>query len=305
MTDNNLQVISTGSDLQASRQSILNLHNFEQVWKFAQTVADTQLVPKHFHKDPAAILVAIEFGVELGVPPMQALQNIAVINGKPSIWGDLGMALIQSAPDLAKFESHWDADKKEATFTIGRQLRTGGMVEETGVFSMQDARVAGLATRDTYKNYPDQMCMWRAFWRAARRTYSDRLRGLVGAEEARDMHPEDFKRADVREISDGAAELNEALGKSVEKPEPKPEPESVVEAEPTKGKAKKVEPAPRGYLAECKAHLDMMNVEPDCWLGVAAEHITVPEKAEALEDLSEDSLELLEAALRRQMEGVS
>src|ERR1051325_7073679 len=72
----------------------LRPRNFEEAYRFANIMAESDLVPKDFQKKPANVLVAVQLGMELGVSPMQALQNIAVINGRPCIWGDLLPAII-------------------------------------------------------------------------------------------------------------------------------------------------------------------------------------------------------------------
>ena len=61
-------------------------------------MAKSELVPKAFRNKPEDVLVAIQLGTEIGFAPMQALQSIAVINGRPSVWGDGFLALIMASP---------------------------------------------------------------------------------------------------------------------------------------------------------------------------------------------------------------
>src|SRR6187549_3581301 len=75
-------------------ESGLQLRTFSDLWDFAQCVARSGLAPKSLTK-PEQILIALQWGAELGVGPMQALANIAVINGRPAIWGDLVIALVR------------------------------------------------------------------------------------------------------------------------------------------------------------------------------------------------------------------
>src|SRR5262245_9970035 len=63
-------------------------------WRLAQLLSKSNLVPEDFRGKPENVLVALQLGAEVGFPPMQALQSIAVINGRPSIWGDGFLALI-------------------------------------------------------------------------------------------------------------------------------------------------------------------------------------------------------------------
>ena len=56
--------------------------------QFSEMLANSSMVPKAYQGKPQDILVCVHWGYEMGLAPMQALQNIAVINGKPSVYGD-------------------------------------------------------------------------------------------------------------------------------------------------------------------------------------------------------------------------
>ena len=56
--------------------------------QFSEMLAKSQMVPKQYQGKPEDILVAVQWGYEIGLAPLQALQNISVINGKPSVYGD-------------------------------------------------------------------------------------------------------------------------------------------------------------------------------------------------------------------------
>ena len=80
----------------APRQFSLAPRDLNEAMRLADMLAGSELVPKDFRGKPANVLVAVQWGVELGLQPMQALQNIAVINGRPSLWGDAVWALVKS-----------------------------------------------------------------------------------------------------------------------------------------------------------------------------------------------------------------
>src|SRR3989442_1378303 len=72
--------------------------SLEEAWRMSQFMAQSEMVPKQYRNKPADVLVGIQYGMELGFAPMQALQSIAVINGRPSVWGDGFLALIMCSP---------------------------------------------------------------------------------------------------------------------------------------------------------------------------------------------------------------
>ena len=154
---------------------------FDEAFRMATIFSASGLVPKAYLDKPEACFVAMQMGAELGIPPLQSLQNIAVINGKPGIYGDLGKALLLQAGCLID-EDDMDAIQKSGKGRC-RIIRPGRQpVERT--FSVENAKTAGLWNKEgPWKNYPFRQLAWRAFWFAARDAAADLLRGMKGAEE--------------------------------------------------------------------------------------------------------------------------
>ena len=76
----------------------LSPRTFDQALTFAGYLADSDMVPKDFKGRPGNCLIAIQWGAELGLKPLQAMQNLAIINGRPSLWGDAVIALVRASP---------------------------------------------------------------------------------------------------------------------------------------------------------------------------------------------------------------
>ena len=76
----------------------LALASMDDAYRFAKMVAATEFAPKDFRGKPEACLLAIQAGAEVGLSPMQSLQSIAVINGKPSVYGDTALAVCKCSP---------------------------------------------------------------------------------------------------------------------------------------------------------------------------------------------------------------
>jgi hypothetical protein len=154
--------------------------------EFAELASKSDLVPKDYKGNAFNVLIAIQFGKELGVQPMQALQGIAVINGRPSVWGDLMLAIVMAHPDFEDIEEDDLADIKANNKAVCIVHRRGRKpVKRT--FSMEDAKLAKLWDKDgPWKNYPSRMMQMRARGFAVRDAFPDAMRGLVSAEEAGD-----------------------------------------------------------------------------------------------------------------------
>ncbi len=159
--------------------------NFEQVLRFAELVKDTEFVPKDFRGRPGHIVAAITYGAELGLSPMQALNSMACINGRPALFGDGLLATCMGHPQWAGMDESisGDGDKRTAQCTV---RRTGGSIVVRTV-SMADTKRAGLASKPIWGQYPDRMMQMRARGFALRDAFADALKGIVSQAEADDI----------------------------------------------------------------------------------------------------------------------
>ncbi len=162
--------------------------DIEQGFRLAQWLAGSGLVPNSFENKPQMILAAILQGLEVGLPPMAALRTIAVINGRPALWGDGMLAVAQGSGRLEwiKEEIAGEGEEMSATCSIKRQ---GDKEVCTRVFNVADAKLAKLwGKTGPWTQYPKRMLQMRARSFALRDKFADVLGGLThSAEEMRDM----------------------------------------------------------------------------------------------------------------------
>jgi hypothetical protein len=174
-----------------ARSFDLSPQNFDQALAFANYLAESDMVPKDFKGKPGNCLIAMQWGNELGMKAIQAIQNIAVINGRPAIWGDAVIALVRSSP-LCEYVQEED-NGHTATCKVKRR----GEPEQYRTFSMDDAKTAGLLGKQgPWTQYPKRMRQMRARAFALRDVFPDVLRGMPVAEEVMDI-PRDMGTAEV------------------------------------------------------------------------------------------------------------
>lgn len=166
----------------------LSPRTFEQALTFSKYLADSDMVPRDFKGKPANCLVAIQWGMELGLKPLQAMQNIAVINGRPALWGDAVIAIVRGSP-LCEFVIEED-DGETARCRVKRR----GEPEQVRTFSTADAKAAGLLGKQgPWSQYPKRMRQMRARAFALRDVFPDVLRGMPVAEELMDTPAQTVK----------------------------------------------------------------------------------------------------------------
>jgi hypothetical protein len=147
----------------------------------AKMMAASEIVPKDYQKKPANIIVAIQFGAEIGLPPMQSLQSVSVINGRPALWGDGALALVQGHPD---FEDIQESTEGTVSTCIVKRKGRSPVIRK---FSDEDAARAGLLTKGPWMQYRGRMRQMRARGFALRDSFADVLKGISIAEEAMDI----------------------------------------------------------------------------------------------------------------------
>ncbi len=157
----------------------------DEAFRLSQALArGGDMVPKHFQGQPEQIMAAVMRGMEIGLMPMQALSNIAVINGRASLWGDAIPALMQRAGHQLDCEVTGDGEDMVATATV---LRGDNGQKVVRTFSVADAKKAGLwGKQGPWQTYPKRMLAMRARSWAVRDGAADALMGLQVVEEMQD-----------------------------------------------------------------------------------------------------------------------
>jgi hypothetical protein len=164
----------------------LALSSFDDAFRFSKMVSASEFAPKEFKGKPESCLLAIQHGSEVGLSPMQSLQSIAVINGRPTIWGDAALALVQASP-VCEYVREYTEGEGDGLVAVCEAKRKGYPQPTVVRFSMADAKRAGLAGKTgPWSQYPARMLTLRARGFALRNAFADALRGLITAEEAQD-----------------------------------------------------------------------------------------------------------------------
>jgi len=168
---------------QGSRALMFN--TLTEIHNFATMVCKTDLAPKAYKGKPEDATIAIIYGMEIGLPPMASLQNIAVVNGSPSVYGDGQLSLVQAS---GKYEWHKSSykgtfpnDDFTAIFEVKRVGATESVVKE---YSVADAKRAGLwGKAGTWTTNPKLMILYKPKSYALREAFADVLKGMKSNEE--------------------------------------------------------------------------------------------------------------------------
>lgn len=206
--------------------------DFEQAYRMARVIAASGAAPKSYMmKDPTdlkeyisveRIAVAIMHGLEVGLPPMAAVQGIAVINGIPTIYGDARDGLVAASGLLEDMKEEMELDDQGlflwARCTIWRRGRKTP-IEQT-VTRPQAARAGWLKKTGPWQENPNRMAQMRAKGWANRDAFPDVLKGLRDRDEVLDMV--DITRGSSATTAPPAPKRTDFASQSVQPTEPEP-----------------------------------------------------------------------------------
>jgi hypothetical protein len=234
--------------------------NVDEAYRLAQALAVSDgMIPSAYRGKPNEVMAAILHGMEIGLPPMQAVRQIAVINGRSALWGDALPALVQRAGHHVDVEIEGDGQDAVAVATLTRG-DTGKQIVRR--FSMADAKRAGLAGKQgPWQQYPLRMIAMRARAFAIRDGAADALMGLAIADEVSDYGPDAARDVTPKRAAPAPGRVVYA------DPAPEPQRDEIIEAETVPfdppPSADEIEAATESALADAQARNALFDIPGD------------------------------------------
>lgn len=164
--------------------------------QLASQLSKSSMVPKAYQGKPQDLFIAMAMGYQIGLSVEQAIQAIAVINGKPCLWGDDMLALCMAHADFVDIT---EEPIVENNVVIGYrcEVTRKGMSPHLKIFTLDMAKKAGLLAKPgPWTQYPDRMLQLRARSFALRDKFPDALKGIKSREEIEDYVDAEFKVVD-------------------------------------------------------------------------------------------------------------
>jgi RecT family len=186
--------------------------NHNQLFMVARQLIMGKAVPKWF-TTPEAVYAAMNYAASLNLPPQPSLSNIAMVQGVPSIFGDLPLALAQRTDEIESHEEFvFDENYNKICYEnknlnakyIGATcvIKRKGREVTTESFTIEDAKKAGLWEMKSstgspmpWSLYPKTMLIRRARSALLKRLFPDALRG------ARITEYDDHQAPDLRDVT--------------------------------------------------------------------------------------------------------
>ena len=144
----------------------------------ATVLVKSGFLPQAINTPEKAMAVMLT-GRELGVPPMFALRNIVIIQGRPTCQATLMAALV--------YRDHGDdaleVVESDEVHCLVRYKRRGWTQRRTYAFTIEDAQRAGLLVKQTWQQYPAAMLRARTLSAVCTMAFQDSIAGMYTPEE--------------------------------------------------------------------------------------------------------------------------
>lgn len=232
--------------------------------ELAQVLGRSPFIPAHFAGKPGDATAAIIFGAEVGLSPLQALQGIYVIGGKPALYARSLMAIT-----LAHGHQVWTEELTDARAIVCGRRRGTDNVERV-VWTIDRAKKAGYTKNAKYGSDPQSMLLARAQSDVCRRVAADALLGM----------PYSVEELEDAQASDGTATTTEPKRTARRTSAPAPTPEAPPLDDP--------EPVDLGDAPDAPEDSDaeMITAAQLKKMGAAMGTIKMTDRAEALDFVS-------------------
>lgn len=160
----------------------LRLDRVEEVLEFCRVLAHSTMVPEGDHGNVGNILAKIQYGAEIGLPPMQAVQKLFMEGGKIGVEVTTLLGLVKASGELEFVKRDWNAEAKKATVTLKRV----GQPEVNYSWDQADTDRAGLSENEGHKKYPQRLFMHRALGFGLQDEFPDICAGLATFDQLED-----------------------------------------------------------------------------------------------------------------------
>jgi len=191
----------------------LVLNTLEDMKTVAQIILQSKLAPESF-KTSEQIFVGLQTGAEIGLKPMQALNSIVVIKGKPTLWGDAPLGLVKRSGLCEYCKEYFELDDKEILakdiqytdikeypnnlIAVCETKRKDAPEPVLRYFSVADAKLAGLWGKPgSWTTHPKRMLPYKARAFNLRDNFPDVLFGMHLTEEMYGEEPLPAPESDV------------------------------------------------------------------------------------------------------------
>lgn len=180
---------------------------FEHAQRVAKMMTASSLVPKEYQNNIPNIMIALEMANRIGASPLMVMQNLNIIQGRPSWSSQFIISALNSCKRFTPLRFKMEGEGDEYGCTAWAKDHSGEVLEGPKV-TWKMAKEEGWATKggSKWKTMPELMFRYRAAAFFGRLYAPDVLMGMGSADES-----EDIAANEANTIEQKTSNMNNAL----------------------------------------------------------------------------------------------
>ena len=212
-------LVETSNSSVNSGVNLFAFTNIDRAWKFATLLSESAIIPDTFRNNPASCLIALDMANRMHRNPMEVMQAMYIVHGKPGFSSSFLISLINSCGLFERLRFEYVGELGKDTrgcraWTI--EKRTGEKLVGPLITLKMAKDEKWAANNKKWENMPDVMLSYRAASFFSRAYCPDLTGGFHSSDELSDSQ-NDFK-AEVPNVSTEAINIEEpeVIGSSSE-----------------------------------------------------------------------------------------
>lgn len=205
-------------ELQSRRRQTPTMWNDAKMmnmsFRTATMLAKSGIVPDSFRNSPENCLIAIDLGNRMDMSPLQVMQNLYVVKGKPAWSGSFCAGAIAGSGRFTPIEFCFVGQAGTPDFGcyVKSTRKSDGQVCRGTAVTMRMAKEEGWLDKpgSKWRTMPEQMMCYRAASFFAKAYCSDFLLGLPTLEEVQDVSGYESREKTVVTLAGRNTETGEA-----------------------------------------------------------------------------------------------
>ena len=188
------------ANIQLTSENIYNSKAaFELALRMSQAFSASTIVPREYQNNPANCLIALEMANRNGMSPLMVMQNLYVINGRPS-WSSQFIVAMINRSGKYKSELQYEISGSGENIECYAYAYDHDDRKVTGpVISMKMAKAEGWLDRNMskWKTMPEVMIRYRAASFFGRLNCPDMIMGIYSEEEVIELPKDSYSQIDA------------------------------------------------------------------------------------------------------------
>lgn len=180
---------------------------FEHSQRVAKMMTTSSLVPKEYQNNIPNIMIALEMANRIGASPLMVMQNLNIIQGRPSWSSQFIISALNSCRRFSPLRFKMDGEGDDYGCTAWAKDSSGEILEGPKV-TWKMATAEGWTTKggSKWKTMPELMFRYRAAAFFGRLYAPDVLMGMGTSDEA-----DDIAAIETNSVEQKATQMNNAL----------------------------------------------------------------------------------------------